>query len=606
MEIIIFIIFLLICLPFNKSVGFYKSKYKKINTLAIVLLIIGAMINIGVAVIGSNSISKREALNNETIVKSKDGFNIDKYQVVLNVSEDNKVNVTEIIDTDFYESGHHGIYRFIPEWSIYTASDNKSISRRANITNLASSEQYAIDTVKGKKRIKIGSQYTILGIGSHKYEITYTADFGKDPYEGFDEFIFHCFGDYWSASIYNPIVKVVFPKSISVNDVKLFADKYRKKDITNDFTIQVKDNALYLKAKSSKYYLDSALTIDVKLPEGYFNSKSDNLFGFSFIICLLCILATIVVIILWFIIGRDKKDIETVELYPPEDLDSAQLGYIYNGLTGSKLIASLVVELAAKGYINIVKNGHKDFILNTNEITPNLKPLTKNEKALYDELFTRYGFTTTSFPTKSFNEVIDIINKNLIDDLDDKVFNTLSYKVMLFYSILFVVLSVLFGIAYCSVKDMSMSYELLYKAAFISNGITFLFTILLKSNTQYSATLKAKIKGFKNYLESAEKEQVEAQAESNPNLFYDILPYAYVLGITKVWIDKFNVIPTPEYNLGTFNYTDINDYDDLSDNIVDHTSTSTSTSSGGGCSSCGGGCSSCGGGCSSCGGGGSW
>ena len=91
--------------------------------------------------------------------------------------------------------------------------------------------------------------------------------------------------------------------------------------------------------------------------------------------------------------------------------------------------------------------------------------------------------------------------------------------------------------------------------------------------------------------------------ESNPNYFYEILPYAYVLNVSKKWIEKFENIPVPENYMGNFEYSDIDSFDRIYDSVY---YPSSSSSGGGGCSSCGGGCSSCGGGCSSCGGGGSW
>ena len=50
----------------------------------------------------------------------------------------------------------------------------------------------------------------------------------------------------------------------------------------------------------------------------------------------------------------------------------------------------------------------------------------------------------------------------------------------------------------------------------------------------------AKVMGFRNYLDVAEKNQIELLAEENANYFYDILPYAYVLNVSKKWIDKFD------------------------------------------------------------------
>ena len=86
--------------------------------------------------------------------------------------------------------------------------------------------------------------------------------------------------------------------------------------------------------------------------------------------------------------------------------------------------------------------------------------------------------------------------------------------------------------------------------------------------------------------------------------FYDILPYTYVLNISKKWIDKFENIPIPKQDMGTLNY-----YNDRSYYLI-YSGVEYPYTSGGGsssrCSSCGGGSSSSGGGCSSCGGGGSW
>ena len=114
----------------------------------------------------------------------------------------------------------------------------------------------------------------------------------------------------------------------------------------------------------------------------------------------------------------------------------------------------------------------------------------------------------------------------------------------------------------------------------------------------------ARVKGFRDFLVTAEKEKLEALVEQNPHYFYDILPYTYALNVSKKWVKKFENIPMPEVDMGTFNYFD---GDSSISTIYSNVYYPSSSSSGsGGCSSCGGGCSSCGGGCSSCGGGGSW
>jgi uncharacterized membrane protein len=157
----------------------------------------------------------------------------------------------------------------------------------------------------------------------------------------------------------------------------------------------------------------------------------------------------------------------------------------------------------------------------------------------------------------------------------------------------------LWGIAYCLIKDLNTSYKFIYLIAYIANLFSLLFVLLMKRKTKYGEEVRGKIKGFKHYLEVAEKDQLEGLVEQNPNYFYDILPYAYVLGVSKKWIEKFENIPMPERDMGSFNYLNYAVFDSISSGVY------VPSSSGGG-SSCGGGCSSCGGGCSSCGGGGSW
>ena len=126
----------------------------------------------------------------------------------------------------------------------------------------------------------------------------------------------------------------------------------------------------------------------------------------------------------------------------------------------------------------------------------------------------------------------------------------------------------------------------------------------MKRKTEYGEKITAQIQGFRNFLITAEKPRLEALVAENPNYFYNILPYTYALNVSKKWIKKFENIPTPDMDMGNFNYSSDWAYHNLYSNV--YYPEPVYSSSGSSCSSCGGGCSSCGGGCSSCGGGGSW
>ena len=57
-----------------------------------------------------------------------------------------------------------------------------------------------------------------------------------------------------------------------------------------------------------------------------------------------------------------------------------------------------------------------------------------------------------------------------------------------------------------------------------------------------------KIKGFKNFLATAEKDRLESLVNQNPTYFYDILPFMYVLGISNKWIEQIEDITLKEIN----------------------------------------------------------
>lgn len=147
----------------------------------------------------------------------------------------------------------------------------------------------------------------------------------------------------------------------------------------------------------------------------------------------------------------------------------------------------------------------------------------------------------------------------------------------------------LWGIAYFTINDLNPKFNVLYAISAVSLIVTDILDWKMTKKNTYGEQISAKIKGFRNFLETAEKEKIEMLVEENPNYFYDILPYAYVLGVSKKWIEKFENIPIPNRDMGNFDYTDIYVLDSISSSIPSSSSSSSGCGGGGGCSSCGGG-----------------
>ena len=69
-----------------------------------------------------------------------------------------------------------------------------------------------------------------------------------------------------------------------------------------------------------------------------------------------------------------------------------------------------------------------------------------------------------------------------------------------------------------------------------------IFIKIMPKRTKYGNELFGKVKGFKRFLETAEKPQLEGLVEQNPEYFYNILPYTYALGVSQIWMKQFETI----------------------------------------------------------------
>ncbi len=67
-------------------------------------------------------------------------------------------------------------------------------------------------------------------------------------------------------------------------------------------------------------------------------------------------------------------------------------------------------------------------------------------------------------------------------------------------------------------------------------------TIIMKKRTKQGGEWLAKLIGFKEFIDKAEKDRIRVLVEQNPSYFYNVLPYAYVLGVTDKWAKNFEGI----------------------------------------------------------------
>lgn len=95
----------------------------------------------------------------------------------------------------------------------------------------------------------------------------------------------------------------------------------------------------------------------------------------------------------------------------------------------------------------------------------------------------------------------------------------------------------------------------------------------MKSRSEWSAGIYGRVLGFRNFIRDAELDRLEALVEENPSYFYNILPYAYVFGMTKKWASKFESIAVERPSWYS-PYTDDTYFDIvMMDSMLNHVST---------------------------------
>ena len=604
------------------------------------------------------------------------GYNITAYDVDIYVTEGNVLKVTEKIDTNF-KSAKHGIIRNIPLTGTVRRSDGSKGSFRAKISNIKVSDNYTKTTsfTNGQKlvELKIGDADTTLR-GNKSYTISYDYALGDDKVSDYDELYYNIIGTQWDTTISNVTFSIHMPKDFDTSKIG-FTHGTQGSSQTDGITYEVDGNTITGEYNSdlSSY---NGLTVRIELPEGYFVIKDYQKY-IDYAVIALFIGLVVITFVLWLKNGKDRPVVETVEFYPPEDLNSAELAQVYKGEVRGQDVTSLLIYLANKGYLKIKEEDKKGLISTYKAITfVKLKEYdgeNYSEKTFFDGIF-KYG---DEVPISKLEDrfyvtqgkIVNHINskKNIEKVIDKKsrksktITTVFEFLVLIvtcltlgmatgdisnsLFSLPFVICSLAMikagvgffkkkeagGIVvgamlifmsfcfFCSSQTMvlvesdgfSSADWLVLGIGVVSIILLIIFEAIMPARTEYGTKMLGKIRGFKRFLETARKEELERLVEENPSYFYDILPYTYVLGVSSKWIKKFETmnLRSPDWydSANAFTVSDfgrsINNAFNTTNSAMSSSPSSSGSSSGGGGDSSGGGFS---GGGSGGGGGSSW
>jgi uncharacterized membrane protein YgcG len=297
---------------------------------------------------------------------------------------------------------------------------------------------------------------------------------------------------------------------------------------------------------------------------------------------------------IWFLFGKDAHITPVVSFYPPKDFNVYEAEQVCTEKITSKSLVAMLIALAHKGFISIMTDD-KDFsITRLKEYDGSdaaeasfMKALFKRgsqslasvSKADLEKSTTFFkecentvkhlnAYKSKFFSTVSVNRALGcfmfLLSAGLVlltafagshyhieDSMGGLLVSGLIFAVIasvfprnkraLAGPLLFALFT-FFLFAQQIYHDIDHTNSLQVLCGVIGSVISIICYIQMPQLNFTGRKSKGKMLGLKKFIQVAEKNRLELLVNENPEYFYDILPYAYILGVSDKWIKQFESI----------------------------------------------------------------
>jgi hypothetical protein len=537
---------------------------------------------------------------------------INQFDIDINVRTNGDIVVSEtLIVTSEGHQIRRGILRNLPRYYEDSGAKLPYDYKIIRVTRDGSREPYSTETDGNALIVRIGSPDVFLENGQHTYDITYRVRNQVRYFADHDEIYWNATGNYWDFPIDVATAKITLPPGARVTAVDAYTGGLGKagtdwahrasgdSHIFNTTRILQSGEGLTVAVGLQKDVIDPPSSMDDSRRWWQRNGSLAILiasllgvFGFS-----------------WRNfnrVGRDPVKGPVFPRYePPKGYSPAAVHHIYyRTLSGHKALIATLMNLAVKGHLTIEAGKKKETTLVRTPSAEKPAQLTKEDLKLRDALF-KSGNAKT-FGQKydaGFTSAYTVFRRSISSYYGNKYF-----KWNVGYSIIALLCSagaVVFAISQATLWSWWHTGVLISLAA-----LNVWFMYLMPAPTRKGQDVRTGIEGFKLYMETAEKLQlnaVEVGSEAPPPMtterYETFLPYAVALDVEKPWTKHFERLIPKEaaaYNPGWTNMSSggFRNIGEMTNGMVSTMSTGVSSSmpqssgssgSGGGGSSGGGG-----------------
>ena len=463
----------------------------------------------------------------------------------IEVQPDGWIEVTETITVRAEGARiRRGIYRDFP--TIYRDSyGNRHEATYQPLALLRNdvAEDFHSERLSNGVRSYFGSAGRLLAPGVHSYAFRYRASRMLGFFADFDELYWNVTGLEWAFPIdrASATIALDFPGDPQILSFAAFTGPMGSTG--KDFTARAERPGTVSFEAARVLAPHEGLTVVVSWPKGFIAEPgtiqrinwllSDNV---NLIVALAGLFGMFVYFIpVWRNYGRDPEQGLIVTRYePPERFSPASLRYIQQMYYDNKVMTAAVVNLAVKGYLRIDNSGDLHTLKQTDP-GDHPPPMAIGEKELQDALFAD-GATV----------ILDDENHKLISasrsahrwslkrDYAGRYFKTNGLLSM-------PGLIIAFAAAIFAVNVGAGPTPAVIGVIVLMVVTFFVFLVIMKRPTGLGRKLLDEILGFRDYLEIAEKDEMNLRnpPQKTPQLFEKYLPFALAMGVEQQWAERF-------------------------------------------------------------------
>ena len=576
----------------------------------IIITIISFLVLIGTIFISTllgNLFGETAQVDLSTYTQSDDNVSITDLHVDVSFDKNNVANVTETFNVKFNENGLTEVIRFVPYASyVYRELDGgvqsklhyskiyDIVGEGSNFCNVYKDEQTGYLTIGLK-------DYNYLKNQVRSFTVSYKMDMGKDTNKGFDDIYFNIVGTNSLLTIENITFTASLPGEIE--ETKSLKVYYGKAGSTS--VLDFAASGELVTGEIDKLGPGEGITIRAVYEDGYLTYNAE--IYLSQILCIVVAIVSVIIAVIIFLLFTQRKNYpKPVEVVAPEGATPLKADAFVNGECGQKSISAGIIYLASKGFLKIKQ--HENEIIELIRIRRDIDSLDTEMKMLFNLLFPgeietftiaeqfsvefykeikslrssqtektkaqlydkkkkvlKCAFTILNFIAIAVSFVLlFVISKDYLGFMSEIFANQIFTALLIFAFTVFIVVTknhwsfkivcgalyIIFGLTLYLKLGYAQIDE--YWLGFIALVLIAAIPMLVKGESIYTAEgekIKGRYEGFKNFIEKCEVSQLKMFTEENPTYYFDVLPYAYVFGLSDVWMEKFKSleITLPEW-----------------------------------------------------------